>query len=163
MFSCRSNQKGTLLFMSIVILTSILAAALGAASLVLSGVIISGTQQRSTQAYFAADAGIEEALWWARKSDTAEADLAEDVSSVVSGTLSNNASYNVDYTTWRFLRNFASTGTFGNTRRKVEAQYGFIQSQNIVSECSAERVNLCDNETDCENAGGTWTGAQCVE
>ena len=176
-FNLYKNNKGTILFMSIIILTTILGAALGAANLVLSGIMISGTEQRSTQAYFAADAGIEESLWWARKSSTSTTTLASDIDSVASGILTNGASYDVDYTTWTsggivvglpgrtggYVRNFESKGEFNNTRRTVEAQYGFVPLARSILECDADHLHLCDNQTDCENAGGTWNGAACLE
>ena len=155
------NNKGTILFMSIIILTTILTAALGSASLMMSGIIISGTQSRSIQAYFAADAGIEESLWWARKSTTSTTTLENDIISVASGTLSNNATYDVDYVTWGYIRNFTSNGIYNNTRRTVESQYGYVPWDRIVYKCDSEHLDLSDNGIDCVNAGGTWDGAEC--
>ena len=155
------NNQGTILFMSILILTTILTAALGSASLMMSGIIISGNQSRSTQAFFAADAGIEESLWWARKSDTSTTTLADDIYGVASGTLSTNATYNVDYITWPYIRNFTSAGEFGNTRRTIEAQYGYVPWDRITYQCDTEHLNLCDTQSECEAAGGTWDGGAC--
>ena len=160
------NNNGTILFMSIIILTTILTAALGSASLMMSGIIISGNQTRSTQAYFAADAGIEESLWWARKSDTSTTTLENDFYGVASGTLSNAATYDVDYVTWGYIRNFTSSGVFNNTRRTVEAQYGYVPWDRIVYKCDADHLDLCEcsveylsscnNQYDCEFLSGTW-------
>ena len=133
--------------MSILILTTILTAALGSASLMMSGIIMSGNQSRSTQAYFAADAGIEESLWWARNSSTSTTTLENDFPDVATGELSNSATYNVDYYNlivpfievgednheWnRYLRHFVSAGIYHDTRRTVEAQYGYVSWDRII-------------------------------
>lgn len=155
------SEDGTLLFVSMIVLTSIFTAVLGSASLMLSGIIISGTQSRSTQAYFAAEAGIEESLWWARKSSTSTTSLENDIESVASGTLSNNATYNVDYNTWGYIRNFRSDGIYNRTRRTVESQYGYTPWDRIVYKCDSTHLDLCDSEVACEDAGGTWIDDAC--
>ena len=156
------SQKGSLLLMAVLILTSVMSVSLTAASLAMSGAIISGSQVRSVQAYFAADAGIEQALAWARSSVRVPADLASSTKNVVLPTLpsgdprlSNGATYKVDYTTWANIRNFSSRGEFNNMRRTVEVQYGYVAFENII-DCSADRLDLCENQTECVSVGGTW-------
>ncbi len=61
------NQKGTALFLTLIILTSVLIVSLGAADLVISGTKQGRTQVYSAEAYFAAEAGAERALWEIRK------------------------------------------------------------------------------------------------
>ena len=148
--------------MAVLILTGVMSVSLTAASLAMSGVIISGSQVRSVQAYFAADAGVEQVLAWARSSDRVPADLAVDTENIVLPTLpngdsrlSNGATYKVDYTTWGNVRNFTSRGEFNNMRRTVEAQYGYVTFENITT-CSANRLDLCEDQVECENVGGIW-------
>lgn len=178
-----NNQQGSILFMSIIILTGILMATLTVANLTMSGIILSGTQVRSTKAYFAADAGIEESLFWARASSTATSSLASDKSDIASSTLSNDATYSVDYTTWNsgsiigtttntgdysgryggYVRNFKSEGEYASLRRTVEAQYGYIPWDKIIAEtCNRNNLVLCTNEVQCEAIGqGYWYSGIC--
>lgn len=169
-----TNQKGNILLMSMLVLTSILMASLTIANLTLSGIIISGTQVRSIKAYYAADAGIEESLYWSRASTTATSTL-EIEGVVASSSLSNDSSYTVNYTTWNsgnvigtstreggYVRNLNSEGEFANLRRTVEAQFGFIPWFEIEVPCSNNSLNMCDTEFKCEAIGyGYWYSSTC--
>lgn len=175
----RQNNKGSILFMSVLILTGILGVTLTIANLALSGILISGTQIKSTQAYYAADGGIEHSLYWARSSTTSTSTLEYDMSAMASSTLANGASYSVDYTTWgegyvvgtttdtsRYggnIRNFKSAGEYANLRRTVEAQFGFIPWDQIVAQkCDSDHLDLCINEIQCEVvADGYWYSSVC--
>ncbi|MBA3047476.1 pilus assembly PilX N-terminal domain-containing protein [Patescibacteria group bacterium] len=131
------NKNGTALMMALLILTSILAVSLGAAKLVMSGLKMSGTQERSAIAYFAAEAGIERVLREIRKNgfsagdcDAAtnqyvdfSADPAEcDSNDAHSELLTNNASFKVIYTS-DSPRTFVSIGEYTGVRRVVEISY----------------------------------------
>lgn len=130
------DNRGIALMMALLILTSILVVSLGAADLVMSGLKMSGTQERSTIAYFAAEAGIERVLWEIRKNgfDISGCDTTTNkyvdfsASPAVCGnsedvkTLSNNSSYSVEYTL-NSPRTFVSVGEYAGVRRVVEISY----------------------------------------
>lgn len=61
------DNRGSILLMSVLIMTSVLTIALGAANLVAPGILLGRTQTRSTKAFFAAEAGAERILWEMRK------------------------------------------------------------------------------------------------
>ena len=171
----KKDERGNILFMSILVLTSVLMASLTIANLTLSGIILSGTQVRSIKAYYAADAGIEESLYWVRSSSTATSTLDGDIFDVATSTLNNESTYSVDFTTWSggniigsstrdggYVRNLKSEGEFGNLRRTVEAQFGFIPWFEIETPCSTNSLDKCDTEFKCENIGfAYWYSTTC--
>ncbi len=181
----KNHNKGSILFMSVLILTGILTVTLTIANLALSGIIIGGTQVKSIQAYYAADAGIEHTLYWSRASTTATSTLENDIFDVASSSLSNGASYSVDYTTWGqglitgtttntgdyanrlggYVRNFKSDGEYASLRRTIEAQFGFVPWDQIVTPtCDKAHLVLCEDEVSCELAGfGYWYNGVCNE
>lgn len=65
-----NKQKGVSIFLAIVILTSILAIALGVTSIILPQIKTSGNISDSIKAVFAADTGIECSLYNIRKTPT---------------------------------------------------------------------------------------------
>ena len=69
MYNLLKNQKGTALFLTLIILSSVLIVSLGAADLATSGIKQGRTQAYSIKAYFAAEAGAERVLWEIRKNN----------------------------------------------------------------------------------------------
>jgi len=133
------NSQGTALLMVMFVFASGLVIAFGAANLVLSGIIMSRNQAESTKAFFAAEAGVERALWEARKDDldyTGCPDSGEcldfDTTPLVCGfcddtseILSNDSTYNVGYASTSPVIFFTSAGKYGTTRRSVKIWYSF--------------------------------------
>ncbi len=133
------DNRGTVLFMTMLILISMLTVVLGAANLVMLRIKMSGAQKRSTIAYFAAEVGIERTLWEIRQNsfelkrndssncqtgDYVNFDNAQAVcdNSEYNYSLSNNASYSVVYSSdWPVT--FTSTGVFSGLRRSVDISY----------------------------------------
>jgi hypothetical protein len=127
------KQSGTILFMAIMILTTILTISLGVANLVMSGIVMSGTQTRSVKAYFLADSGIEYTLWQTRRQGYVFPITSS--STMFSGNPfgSNNGGYSVGYSTYNnVLADFSSTGSYGEAsnqvKRTVEIQYSHSYS-----------------------------------
>lgn len=126
------NNHGTALIMTILILTSILVVTLAASDLIVPGIKMSRTQERSTKAYFAAEAGAERILWEVRKNffddslciigDYIDFDTATCDSSEHNYSLSNNASYSVTYDSGPPVA-FTSKGVYLGTNRSVEVSY----------------------------------------
>ena len=133
------NNQGTVLFMTMLILTGMLVVVLGAANLVTQGIKMSGGQERSTIAYFAAEAGAERILWEIRNNsfnfggcsvgnyidfdiinippNSATCDFSEH-----SYILSNNALYSVVYSSNSPIT-FTSSGVFSDVNRSVDISY----------------------------------------
>ncbi len=128
------NNNGTILIMTILILTSILVVTLAAADLIVSGIKMSRTQERSTKAYFAAEAGAERVLWEARNNNFDSTSCNQDDyinfdtnpatcdSSEHSYSLSNNALYRVIFKGSVPIV-FSCNGVYLNTARSVEVSY----------------------------------------
>lgn len=113
------SETGSALFITILILSSLLVVGLSAASIAFSSAVISGVQQRSTVALYAAEAGAERSLWEARKNNWATSTAS--VSNIFgTTTLGNAAYYNTDYSSSSPNLYFVSQGTFRDTVRAVE-------------------------------------------
>ncbi len=113
------NNNGTVLLITLLILTSILTVALGTASLIVPGIIMNRTQLGSTVAFYAAEAGAERALWEARKSPNPLPDVDTD-NLFTNPDLGNSASYDVDYAISSPIVTFTCNGIFQGARRSVQ-------------------------------------------
>lgn len=108
----KNQQSGSALMITVLILASLFIAALNATSIIMSGILISGTQERSTLAFYAAESGAERAAYEVLVNGNLPALPAP---SMFSKTLSNGSSYVVNYATSTFY----SEGSFGETKRSV--------------------------------------------
>jgi Tfp pilus assembly protein PilX len=121
------NKKGTALLMTILILNSILMISLAASKLIFSGVRMSGTEAKSTKAYFAAEAGAEKILWEFRQG--AGACKASETNCHFSKSLPNNSSYQTDYISGSqnvgSTLIFVSVGAFSGLKRSVELDFRY--------------------------------------
>lgn len=109
------NQKGVVLLLTLLILSSILVVTLGAAELVLAGIKMNRLSGYSDIAFFASEAGLEQALWQARKKDK--------LVSWPETTLPNGSTYTVTYTTDGVNNKFKSIGSYRGVKRSVEGAY----------------------------------------
>ena len=132
------NNNGTALLMALMILSGILVVSLGMANLIIPGIKMSRIQGYSTKAYFAAEAGVERALWVRRKSDydfSACASSGEcldfDDFPVNCGDCPNtietlgDSEYNINYasSTIDMYITFTSIGSYQNIQRSLEIKY----------------------------------------
>ncbi len=117
-------QSGTALIMTVLILNVVMLISLSAAQVINSGIKMSGTQARSTKAYFAAESGIEDVLWQWRKNSWDVDSVPPGSLNIFSGALPNGTAYQVNRpdTEEVILR---STGEFSGVKRTVEVQLGF--------------------------------------
>jgi Tfp pilus assembly protein PilX len=115
------NQAGTALLMTVLILNTIIVISLAAAKLIISGVKMSGTQAKSTKAYFAAESGAEQALWRWRQEGWNP--VGCDDNDVCHDTLLNNSTYQVICTSTPVK--IRSAGSFGGIKRTVEVELDF--------------------------------------
>lgn len=117
------------MLMTILVLSSLMVVGLSAASVALSGVLISGVQQRSTVALYVAETGAEEALYQARKNGWVLPVASSSANVFGTSTLSNGGFYTVDYAsstdilTGSSTNSFFSDGDFKETRRRIELQF----------------------------------------
>jgi len=121
--SLRQNRDGAALYMTMLILTGIFLAAMGMADIIITGIKMGGVQARSTQAYFASEAGVEKILWEYRKNGYSEP--ASSTEDIFGETLSNGSSYQLNYVReedpdWIYKK-FISVGEYNNVRRSVQA------------------------------------------
>lgn len=105
------NSKGAVLFLSIIILSVLLAVALGISTTLLGQVRVLSGMENSVHAFFAADTGIEQALF---------------EENAVSGILPSGASYQVQFVPPGAdcsAQNYClkSVGAFRESRRAIEA------------------------------------------
>lgn len=116
------NNRGVILLLTLFILSGILVITLGAADLVLAGLKMNRLTGYSSLAFFAAEAGMERALWEARKNNYVlpNADTA-DVFSL--SDLGNGSAYQVNYASSTPNITFKSIGSYGGTKRSVESTY----------------------------------------
>ena len=117
------DNRGNALFMTLIMLTSILTVALGAANLIMPGLLMNRAGSYSIKAFYAAEAGAEKSLWEARK-NTADFILPEnDTPALFSSTLSNNSSYNVNFSSTTGAFTFTSSGEYSTAKRAVEVEF----------------------------------------
>lgn len=121
----RKNQKGVILLLTLLILSGVLAVTLTAADLVLAGIRMNRLAGYSGLAYFAAEAGLERALYTARQPGFSyPSENQEDFFNCApSCSLANGSAYQVDYFTSPPSVTFKSVGDFSGAKRSVESTY----------------------------------------
>ena len=132
------NERGTALFMALMILSGVLIVSLSAADLLISGIRQGRTQAYSAKAFFAAEAGAERILWEIRKNgadfNSCNADDYINFTSPVScdsvynptihdNYLSNDAFYYVIFKSGGVATSTSSVGNYQDAKRGVEVSY----------------------------------------
>jgi Tfp pilus assembly protein PilX len=118
------NNRGVILLMTLLILSSILVVTLGAADLVLAGVKMNRQTGYSSVAFFSSEAGLERALWEARKNNyVLPNNNVNPPSSVFSGGLAIGSLYSVSYSTSTPNVTFKSIGSLSGVKRSTEGTY----------------------------------------
>jgi hypothetical protein len=113
-------QTGSALLMTSLVLGGFLLTSLTAAGMIFSGIQMVRVQTSSTKAFFAAEAGVEKALWEVRKNGYSLP--GSDEKGIFSGTLDNGSTYSVDYTA-STTNIITSIGEFDDTKRSVEVEW----------------------------------------
>jgi len=143
------ENNGSALLLTLLILTSILVVALGAAGLIVPGIKMSRTQEQSTKAFFAAEAGAERALWEVRKNGFPLPGI--DTVDVFPGTgnLDNDSIYQIDYSAVSPVVTFTSTGQYQQTRRSVAVDFEVLgeYSGGCIPDCEGK---LCGADDGCD-------------
>lgn len=116
------NERGVILLLTLLILSSILIVTLGAADLVLAGLKMNRLTGYSSLAFYASETGLERALWEVRKNGyTLPGSNTSDIFS--SADIGNGAAYQVDFIIVSPDATFKSIGSFGGVKRSVESTY----------------------------------------
>ncbi|MFA5024006.1 MAG: pilus assembly PilX N-terminal domain-containing protein [Patescibacteria group bacterium] len=115
-------RPGSALLLTMFILAGMLIVAMSGAYITLLGIQASGIQSQSTKAYFAAEAGAENLLWFLRRNGWEYNDPSE--TPIFEGTMPvSRAGYNVYFTAFPPLK-FSAIGEYNKTKRSVEIIIG---------------------------------------
>jgi hypothetical protein len=114
----RKNKKGASLLLTILIMSAILAIAMGIAKLSFGEIKISLALPQSFIAYYAAEAGTEQALY----ADLITA-IPHGTASNFSGTMGTGITYDVTFSGTSPGRVIKSTGTYSGTSRAIQTTY----------------------------------------
>lgn len=106
-----NGEKGVALLLSVLLVSAVLAAAIGVTTSLIVLLQISGRVQESVTAFYAADTGLEWQLYQVR------------VGATSAPVLLNGATFNTAYTPGSPLNVIKSVGTFKNTSRGIEARF----------------------------------------
>jgi len=115
------NQTGIILLLTLFILSGILVITLGAADLVMAGIRMNRLTGYSNLAFFASEAGMERALWEARKNNYVLPNI--DTPNLFSFNFGNGSAYQVNYASSSPNITFTSIGSYGGAKRSVESSY----------------------------------------
>lgn len=121
MINLIKNKSGTALLMTLLIFSSVMIVVLNASEVMFTGILMSGVQERSTVALYAAEAGGERSLYEARKKNNIP--TADGTNIYGNTVLSNQSIYNVDYASSSPNIKFISKGTFFDTVRTVYLEF----------------------------------------
>jgi len=116
------NNRGVILLLTLFILSGILIITLGAADLVYAGLRMNRLAGYSGLAFYASEAGLERALWEARKNGFSLPNSSQNNVFSLSN-LGNGSFYQVDYATSTPNVTFTSTGGYSGVKRSVESTY----------------------------------------
>lgn len=110
------------MLLTLFILSGILVITLGAADLVLVGLKMNRLTGYSSLAFFASEAGLERALWEARKNGYVLPNV-DTINVFSSADLGNGSAYQVNYATSTPNITFKSIGSYLGAKRSVESTY----------------------------------------
>ncbi|MCK9445577.1 hypothetical protein M0Q50_01625 [bacterium] len=134
-----NNQKGVSVYITIIILSILLAVSLGLSSIIVGGAKLSENLSYSIKALHAADTGVERALYNVFKNGNC--------TTPVTGTCGTDCSYSVEITDPAGTcsgqgTNIKSLGTYKETKRKIEATIGVVPVV-CLDDCSEEWGGSC--------------------
>lgn len=118
------NKSGSALIFTLFILSTIMIIVFGGATVAMSGLKMGQIQSQSTRAYFAAEAGAERLLYEFRYGSIFQnLDLQGEENVFGTTTMTNGASYIVNYDQFEPSIRFTSIGIYENTRRSVQVDF----------------------------------------
>ncbi|MDD3151073.1 MAG: hypothetical protein PHV68_09630 [Candidatus Gastranaerophilales bacterium] len=119
----KKNNRGVILLLTLFILSGILVVTLVAADLVLAGIKMNRLTGYSNLAFFASEAGMERALWEARKNPSFSLPGTSQDNIFQNLDIGNGSAYQVNYATSTPYITFTSIGNYHGAKRSVESTY----------------------------------------
>ena len=104
---------------TLMILSCVLVVTLGAVSLIMAGIVATRLNQSSIIAYYAAETGIERALWEIKKGF----ELSGDSGTIASSPLKNNSAYVATYASSTSEIVFFSKGDYNESSRAIRVSF----------------------------------------
>lgn len=183
----QNNRGSAIIIIVFITLMGFFGVSLLASDIIKSNLIMSRTQLNSTKAYFAAEVGLEQALWQVMKGDY---ELPNESQKKVFDYTENqdiknfldNGIYNVDYNRNNSVRTFVSTGGYASQHRSTEVSFCIPDctdkncgeddgcGQNCPSSCVTDvgcRLTAPADSVEVEGSEGDCCGSekcfQCAE
>jgi len=116
------NNQGVVLLMTILILSGVLVVTLAAADLVMAGLKMNRLTGYSNLAFFASEAGMERAMWEARRNNYSLPEQSQE-GVFENANIGNNSSYFVNYSSSTPYVTFQSICSYRGVKRSVEGAY----------------------------------------
>ncbi len=113
-----NNQKGFALYLIVIMMSVLLAAVLGLSNIIIGGVNLAIIVRDSGNAFYAADSGVEKALYLIANNP----DYCENFSGQI-GDSEYNGSYDVRITCETEKTTIISTGSYGDARKRIEVYF----------------------------------------
>ncbi len=105
---------------TLMILSCVLVVTLGAVSLIMAGIVATRLEQSSIIAYYAAETGIERALWEYKEGSFS---MPEASGLIASSALGNNSNYIVNYASSTNNIAFISLGAYNESKRSIQVNF----------------------------------------
>lgn len=173
-----NNKKGSAVLVIVFLaLMGFFAITLLASDVIKSNLIMSKTQLNSTKAYFAAEVGLEQALYSVMRGEYELPDASK--KNVFSALDSGNGVYNVDYNRSNSIRTFVSTGGYLTEHRSTEVSFCipdcFEKDCDASDGCDGYCPSTCTTDVGCRNSqladsievdgsgGSCCDGGKCYE
>lgn len=123
------NKEGSALFLVVLTLSFALVSVMGISDVLIKEIQMGHIQADSTKAYFAAETGIERVLWEDKKNGF-NPRSSGGTDNIFTGTLGNNSSYEVDYSTSTdatyYYDKYTAIGAYNNVKRAIEVSLKYL-------------------------------------
>lgn len=111
------SQNGSAILVTVLILASLLIIAMNASTAAMSGLVLTGVQEKSTLAFFAAESGAERSMYDSRYG--AGLPLSGATNMFGTTTLANGSYYLIDYATDTASSTYSCDGYYKDVKRSV--------------------------------------------
>jgi hypothetical protein len=129
------NQRGNALFLTMIMLSGILIVVLGVSNIIMPGIVMNRGKEHSVKAYFAAEAGMEKAVFTIFKGSpdfsgyetdqepylTMYGSPVDSLDPWYNEDLPNGSQYNLAWASTTVNMYIISTGSYQDSKRKVQA------------------------------------------
>lgn len=168
-----NNKKGSAVIVIVFLaLMGFFALTLLASDVIKSNLIMSKAQLNSTKAYFAAEVGLEHALWRVMKNDyelpeNTTDNVFENTNVGEINSFLNNGVYSVNYNRSNSIRTFVSTGGYSTEHRSTEVSFCipdcFEKDCGTDDGCDNVCPSTCESDIGCRVYSSSLVDALEVE